>query len=559
MAKQGKRCDALSVDVFRMILISLLVGLILGCDQDSTRQPKTGGVLLNPPLDFPVNGLDPAVVNHISDDMLAQQLFDGLLQYRPMTFELAPALAEKWETPDSGRTWIFHLRRDTFFNDDACFADGRGRAITAEDIKYSLERIIAWRENDTTWRVFADIDGAEDFRAGQILTTRGIRVRDNNMLEAVLVKPSYQFLHRLASAKGYLVPREAIEKYGERFRVHPVGAGPFRLAKLDSDREILLVRNDHYWETDSHGVHLPYVSAVRLVRMEAINDSVFLPSVGGQIISCVPAWGSDWLARIDAYNSRQKDGRPLHLAKSPIANTIFFAFRLDADSPWAHHKLLRQAMAHALDMEYVMTSPLAVIPAKRLIPPDLFGYHSPVAGYEYNLQKAAALLQAAGFPKGRGLPPLKLNTIEINSSFYKKIRDDLAGLGIRLEVEFLPKPEHFAAIGAGQFTFFRDGWICDYPGALDLFQLFYSSSPNNHSRYHNFEYDRLFEQASHETVRERLFALFAQLEKILQEDCPAIYQLHEIHAVAIPSHVHNLEWSINPVRMRFLKYVWLDM
>ncbi|MGH7449710.1 MAG: ABC transporter substrate-binding protein [bacterium] len=558
MAKPGKCCGTLSVNGFRIILISLLAGVILGCDQNSARQPKTGGVLLNPPLDFSINGLDPAVVNHISDDMLAQQLFDGLLQYRPMTFELAPALAEKWETPDSGHTWIFHLRRDTFFNDDACFADGRGRAVTAEDIKYSLERIIAWRENDTIWRVFADIDGAAEFRSGKFATTRGLRVRDNNWLEIVLIKPSYQFLHRLASAKGYVVPREAIEKYGARFRVHPVGTGPFRLARLDHGREIILARNDNYWEKDSHGVPLPYVSAIRMVSIEAINDGTSIPSLDGQIIACVPAWGNDWLARIEAYNQRQNEGRRLRLAKTPIANTIFFAFRLNADNPWARHKLLRQAVSHALDMEYVMTSPLQVIPAKRLIPPGLFGYHSPVSGYEYNLQKAVALLQAAGFPKGRGLPPLKLNTIEINSSFYKKIRDDLASLGIRLEVEFLSKPEHFAAIGEGKFTFFRAGWICDYPDALDLFQLFYSSSPNNHSRYHNFEYDRLFEQASRETVRERLFTRFAQMEKILQEDCPAIYQLHEIHAVAIPSHVHNLEWSINPVRMRFLKYVWLD-
>jgi ABC-type oligopeptide transport system substrate-binding subunit len=277
--------------------------------------------LLNPPLDFPVNGLDPAVVNHISDDMLAQQLFDGLLQYRPVTFELTPALAEKWETPDSGRTWIFHLRQKAFFNDDACFADGRGRAVTAEDVKYSLERIIAWRENGNAWRVFADIEGAEDFRAGRAATTRGIQVRADSTLAITLTKHSY---------------------------------------------------------------------------------------------------------------------------------------------------------------------------------------------------------------------------------------------GIRLEVEFLPKPEHFAAARAGRLDFFRSGWICDYPDALDLFQLFYSASPNNDARYSNPEYDRLFEHASRETNRGQRLLLFEQMENILLDDCPAIYMLHEIHAVAIPAYVHNMEWSINPVRMRFLKYVWLE-
>lgn len=558
VAARKKRRAIFSIGSFLLIWGPLLAGLLIGCRQNSTQQVKTGGVLVNPPLDSPINGLDPAVVSHSADDMLAQQLFDGLLQYHPNTFELVSALAERWETPDSGRAWIFHLRPNAFFNDDACFADGRGRAVTAEDVKYSLERIITWRDNDTTWRVFADIDGAEDFRLGHTATTRGLRLRNNSTLEIALTKPSYQFLHRLAGAKGYVVPREAIEKYGERFRLHPVGTGPFRLARLSPFSEILLVRNARYWEVDNHGVRLPYVSAVRLVLVATIDDGISIPRVDGQIISCVPASGEAWLKLIEAYNHGQSESRRLRLVKTPIANTIFFAFRMDANNPWARSKLLRQAVAHAFDMSFAITSPLQVIPAKSLIPPGLFGYHSSVSGYEYNLQKAAALLQEAGFPHGQGLPPLKLNSIEATGPLYKKLRDSLASLGILLEIAILPKPEHFTALAAGKFAFFRDGWICDYPDALDLFQLFYSNSPNNHSHYHNPEYDRLFAAASRETDHQRRFPLYEQMEKILQEECPAIYLLHEIHSVAIPPEVHNLEWSINPVRMRFLKYVWLD-
>ncbi|MDZ7290980.1 MAG: ABC transporter substrate-binding protein [candidate division KSB1 bacterium] len=544
---------------FRLILIPLCAGLITGCGQESTPRPRPGGVLLTPPLEFPLNGLDPAVVNHSCDDVLAQQLFDGLLQYRPVTFELVPALAEKWETPDSGRTWIFHLRPNAFFNDDACFADGHGRAVTVEDVKYSLERIITWRENETTWRVFADIDGAEEFRQGRTPTLRGLRVRDNATVQIILTRASFQFLHRLASSKGYVVPHEAIEKYGERFRLHPVGTGPFRLAKLElNQQEIILVRNERYWEVDSRGVRLPYVSAIRWVPVELINDEISIPKLSGQIIACVPAWAKSWLARIEAYNRQQPAARRLHLVKTPIANTIFFAFRMDANTPYARNKWLRQAVACAFDMKSAMTDSLQVTLAQSLIPPGLFGYHSPVAGYRFNLQKAAALLQAAGFPNSQNLPALRLNTVEGTGPFYKKFRDDLASLGIPLEVEFLPKPEHFAGAAAGKWDFFRAGWICDYPDALDLFQLFYSHSPNNHSRYQNPEYDRLFEQASREMRREQRLRLFEKMEKILHEDCPAIYMLHEIHAVAIPAWVRNLEWSINPVRMRFLKYVWLD-
>jgi ABC-type transport system substrate-binding protein len=542
----------------RQILSLLLTTVaICGCKPAMHELPRQGGVLLNPPLDLPLNGYDPAVVSHISDDVLAQQLFDGLLQYRPKTFELGPALAKQWRTPDGGKTWVFHLRDNAFFNDDACFAHGRGRLVTAEDVKYSLERIISWREDEYTWRVLSDIVGADDFRRGRSTAARGIRVLGPRKLEIELSKPSRQFLHRLASARGYVVPREAVDLYGKRFRVHPVGSGPFRFVRVDLQRqEIHLVRNAKYWETDSQGNRLPYVAEIRCFGRTS-DDGVSVPSVDGRIISCIPAWTEDWQARIDAYN-RAHPQNPLRIFETPIASTIFYSFRMDAETPYARNKLLRQAIAFALDIGPASIGAGEVIPAKSLVPPGLFGYQSPVRGYTFDLQKAAGLLSAAGYPKGEGLPPLKMNSLESSGGVFKKLHADFASLGIDFETEFLPKPEHFVAAVSGRLEFFRDGWICDYPDALDLFQRFHSSSPNNASRYTNAEYDRLFELASKETDRKRLFKLYSRMEEILLDDCPAIYQIHEIYRVAIPARVHNLELSINPIRMRFLKYVWIE-
>ncbi len=530
----------------------------IACERPSTPPSKIGGTLLNPPLEFPINGIDPAIVTHIVDDMLAQQVFDGLLQYQPVTFELAAGLAEKWSTPDNGCTWDFHLRSDAYFQDDACFADGVGRAVTANDVKYSLERIISWPENDATWRTFEEISGAESYRKGRSATISGITVLDDSTLRLTLQRPSPLFLHRLASVRGYVVPREAIEKYGERFRVHPVGSGPFRLAKLEPEVEMIFVRNDRYWQKDSAGGQLPYVSKIKVAPSSQTNGMMAMPTLDGEIISCGPAAGEKWLEVINTYNQEQPETRHLRVVKSPIANTIFFAFRMDLNTPYTRNKFVRQALAYAFNTRAMITDTTQVLYAHGLIPPGMFWYHPKVRGYEYNMQKAAALLKEAGYANGEGLPPIKLNTVETYSEYYEKVRTDLRSLGIRMEVEILPTPEHFPAARAGAFEFFRFGWICDYPDALDLFQLFYSSSPNNAGLYSNSEYDRLFDAASRETDRDRLFALYEKMEAILQDECPAIWMLHEMQSGAIPAWIHNLEWSINPVRMRFLKYVWMD-
>ncbi len=534
--------------------------IILGgiaCERPLRPPSKIGGTLLNPPLEFPINGIDPAIVTHIVDDMLAQQVFDGLLQYQPQTFAFAPALAKSWSTPDNGCTWDFHLRSDAYFQDDACFPDGIGRAVTANDVKYSIERIVSWPENDATWRTFQEIVGAEDFRKGRADTVSGITALDDSTLRLTLQRPSPLFLHRLASVRSYVVPREAIEKYGERFRVHPVGSGPFRLAKLEPEVEMIFVRHDRYWQKDSAGVQLPYISKIKVAPSSLTNGKMAMPMLDGEIISCGPA-GEKWLEAIKTYNQNQPETRQLRVVKSPIANTIFFAFRMDLNTPYSRNKFVRQALAYAFNTRAMISDTTQVLHAQGLIPPGMSGDRPKVRGYEYDMQKAAALLKEAGYPNGNGLPPIKLNTVETYGEYYEKVRTDLKTLGIRLDVEVMPNPEHFPAAQAGTFEFFRFGWICDYPDALDLFQLFYTSSPNNAGHYSSPEYDRLFDSASREADRDRLFTYYEKMEAILQDECPAIWMLHEMQSGAIPGWIHNLEWSINPVRMRFLKYVWMD-
>jgi len=549
--------------VLYLLPLSLLV-TFLRCGGEPRPRSKLGGELIAP--GNPLSGFDPAVVNHIWSSMIASQLFDGLLQYHPGDFKLVPALAEKWETPDHGRTWIFHLRRGARFNNDACFPDGIGREVVASDFKYSLERIINWREDDNTWKIFCNIEGAEDFRMGQSGHVRGITAVDAYSLQIRLTKPSFMFLHRLANLKGAVVPREAVQAYGPRFREHPVGTGPFRLVSWDPAHSVYLVKNPNYWEFDSVGARLPYLDALRFPltpggRYTAFDANTF-PQFDGKDLAFVAATTRDSQKLIRAYNLRHDAKHQIRVYTTPVANTFFFAFRMDADTPWARNKLLRQAVAHGADWGSIAREDGPVMKGKGLVPPGFGGYHSSVEGYEYNPKRAAELLRMAGFPKAQGLPPLVVhlpgNVSSPPGGIWRKLAHDLAALGIRMEWKYSPTAVHFEGVARGEFEVFRDGWIADYPDPFDFFQLFYSRSFSNHSRYSNPEYDTLFEQAEQELDQPTRFKLFHRMEEILFEDCPAIFYMHEVESLGINPSVHSLELSINPFRMRFYKYVWIE-
>ncbi len=544
----------------RIFWLSLLFFVFLNCSRTANQSIKLGGELV---IDEgnPLPGLDPAVVDHIENQMIAFQLFDGLLQYQPIDFKLIPALAETWHTPDSGRIWTFRLRCGVRFNDDACFADGIGREVIADDFKYSLERIINWRENDSGWKIFQEIEGANEFRRGKATEVRGIIIIDRYTLQIRLTKPSFLFLHRLANQKGWVVPQEAIVAYGSKFREHPVGTGPFRLISWDPVRGVYLVKNPKYWERDSTGIPLPYLTAIcfPLGPFYSFNGKT-LPQFEGKDFATISAENEEYLELIRAYNETQNERLKLRICSTPIANSFFYVFRMDADSPWAKNKLLRQALAWAIDREvFVGKGSLQVILAKGLIPPKLTGYRSLAKCYEFNLDKARELLSRAGFPNGHCLPSLQLHVLGHSiGSDCQKVARDLTAIGIRLEFMANPAAVHFDAVARGEYDFFRDGWIADYPDPFDFFQLFNSLSPYNHAHYHNIEYDALFDRAQREQNQEKQFRLFQRMETILSEDCPAIFIMHELDSYAIHPKVHNLNLCINPCRLKFYKYVWIE-
>ncbi|NOZ56610.1 MAG: hypothetical protein GXO73_07465, partial [Calditrichaeota bacterium] len=113
--------------------------VVMGCSGPAEQLPRRGGIL-SYNRNLPDHSLDPWYITSLAEREIAEQIYEGLLQPDTVTFEPVPCLADSWSVEDSGKTYVFRLRKGVRFQDNACFPYGRGREVTIEDVRFSFER-----------------------------------------------------------------------------------------------------------------------------------------------------------------------------------------------------------------------------------------------------------------------------------------------------------------------------------------------------------------------------------------------------------------------------------
>jgi len=496
--------------------------------------------------DYPgLSSWDPHTVTDIVSGVPLSQIYEGLVQCSPYNADsVAPALASRWEISADRRCYTFHLRRSARFADDPCFPGGRGRAVTADDIRYSFERALRVSRRHTLPSAVLEIQGAGEFQRGAAREIVGVQVPDDSTFVVCLTRPRVSFLACLTLNWAYVVPPEADRFYGRDVDIHPVGAGPFRLARWEPDQIIVLVRNDHYWERDARGDSLPYLDRVVFV----LSSPLQVPGLGG-----VHAHLTGNLFPDDSFT--QRPGKPaFRTLRAERYSTIFFSWRMDRASVWTRDRRLRQAIACAI--RRIETEPTQLL-ARCLLPPGFPGYDPSCAVQVYDPERARRLLAEAGHPGGRGLPTLRVSSLTDEGPLGSTIVQELEAIGIRAELQELSKPEHWDNADAGRLEFFRSGWLADYPDPESFFEIFYGGSPLNLTHFANARYDSLFERLIAEPDRARRLACCRELERVLLVEAPACYLRHDMNVMLVAPEVRNFEYSMNPLWRKFYKHVWL--
>jgi peptide/nickel transport system substrate-binding protein len=467
----------------------VFVALLAGCGQ--SHQADDAGTVNFLIESMPIS-LDPRIGTEAQSEHLHGLIYDSLVAHdERMT--IIPDLAEKWETPDP-RTYVFHLRHGVRFHD--------GSAFTSADVKFTFDSILSGA-------VQSPKRGTYQLHP----TVTSVDAPDEYTVVFHLNEPSASFLWNL-TRPGIGIVRAGSGKEEAR---HPIGTGPFRVASMSQDEEVVLERNPDYFGG------APKIERVRFrVVPEAIVRALELRK-GTADIGGVNSLTPDMVLALTKTPEIFAEERP---------GTQFAYIAFNFEDPVLAHREVRQALAYATDRATIIRYLLRgqARPAASLLPPNHWAYEPNVKQYAYDPAQAEKLLDAAGFPRGadgvRIHLTLKTSTEESTRLLGEALADQWGKIGVELQLRPLESATFLADIGRGSFQLCTLRWV----GANndpDIFRYVFSSKrmpPDgaNRGHYRNPALDALIDQQSVEMDMEKRKSLLSEIQKIVAEDEPYI-------------------------------------
>lgn len=469
-----------------------------------------------------IASLDPAFAKNQSTIWPAHQLFNTLVEI-DSRLNLVPSLATRWEISEDGKSYTFFIRPGVYFHDDAAFPGNKGRQLTAADIVYSFNRLIDTRTaSPGAWIFNGKVDTLQPFTA----------INDTTFC-LKLLRPYHPILGILSMQYCSIVPKEAVEKYGNSFRRHPVGTGPFSFVAWEEGQALVLAKNDRYFEKDGSGTRLPYLDGIKISFYESkATEFLLFRQQQLSFINDIESSFKDEVLTKKGTLRKEWEGK-IELKTSPYLNIEYLGILVDTNNTLVKQlptklKKIRQAINYGFDREKMvlyLRNSLGTPAQSGFVPAGLPSFNdSVVKGYSYNVKKATQLLAEAGYPNGTGLPQIKLLTIPIYADMANFIAKQLSEIGINIQVEVVQKALLLELTSNSQAAFFRGSWIADYPDAENYLSVFYSKNPAppNYTRYNNKNFDAYFEKAIAETNDSIRYDLYRKADQLIVEDAPVV-------------------------------------
>jgi len=467
----------------RRLLALIAIAALAGCHA-TQRDPRTVVFLIE---SSPAN-LDPRIGTDGQSEHIDELIFDGLVA-RDASFHFTPALAESWQQPDP-LTLVFHLREGVRFHD--------GRLLTARDVVWSVNSIRTGQVISPKAAAYASVDSVEAPDARTVVIH--LKHADNFLLT------------NLSTGAFGIVP----EGSGREFWRHPVGTGPFRFVSQQIDQNVVIERNPLSWSV------VPKIERVRFsVVPDATTESLELEKGSGDVaVNSLPL---DALAPLAAKQD-------LAIEDVPGTQIQYLNFNL-RDSQLKDVRV-RQAIACAIDRKLIIETLLRghAQPAESLLPASHWAWTGDVARYEYDPDRAARLLDEAGYKVGangvRFHLTMKISTDEGTRLLAAVLQQQMAKVGIALDLRSYEFATFYSDVTRGAFQIYSLRWIGGNEQP-DIFTFAYASTSfppkgANRGHYRNPQLDALLADAAESPDQERRRQDYVEAQKILARDLPAV-------------------------------------
>mgnify|MGYP001392443803 CR=1 FL=1 len=521
--------------------------------------------------------IDPALVHETAGNMIASQMFEGLLLAGHGSLKTRPGHAESYTVSDDGKVYTFQLRKGLRWSD--------GTPITTDDFVWSWRRVLEPTTAAQAAFLFQDIKGAMAFHSGKgSWEDVGIRSnREAGTLTVELAHPAPYFLSLVSEVNFALAPRHIIEARGNKWLKpkYIVVNGPYIMVEHRNHDRVVMKRNEAYWdrksvriaklsflETESETTAYQWYKTglvqvaspipnetVTKLRSECRQDLILAPNLctyyltfntgnyGGKVnlntatrqklLSKIKGLTDDQASAIIIYREQNPFTGPEQLQNVPGIDAKFVSkvrhklMVKDRPQPFQSAKI-RKAIDLAIDKEALIAQVMGGnrIPATHLVHEGFakegFSY---AEGSSFDPEKARALLASAGYPGGKGFPNIELvyNTYETHKVIAEYVQRQLKeNLGISISIGNMEWKSLLNKMHSHEFYISRSSWCVDYPDPLSFLEVFTSGHENNYGSYENPVYDRLINEARQETDQEVRNRLLVQAEEIFNRDQPVI-------------------------------------
>ena len=544
--------------ILRASSLALLLGAILlaGCRGPDERPaassgaaspevPRRGGTAVTGWVAEP-GGVNELIVpsSQVTNELLFRiygHLMEELSDFEEHPPTLKPQLAKSWEFSDGHKTLTFHLREDAVWSD--------GVPVTAEDVRWT------WQAQTNPEVAWDSVDAKRWITAVEVVDPHTVRMRFSQVSAKQL----------LAANEGVILPKHVWEKLpfaqwrqgGEWFRAHAVVSGPFAIASWEPGQQLVLRRNDRYYEKE-----LPYLDRV-VMRFVPDQASLLAQLLNGEV---------DFVPQIAPSDAPRVKANP-RLRLIPYWFNIYVGIVWNNEHPPFADPEVRRALTLGIDRQTIVdtlwgeygriaTSPILT---------SVWAHDKSLQPWPYDPAEARRILGAKGWKDADGDGVLERNgkpfiiELETNAGNQARVdtmvmvQDQLKKVGIRVESQQVEFNTMMSQMVEGKFDAAILGQSLDT--SLDLTDNFHSRSigaRNNNARYRNPEVDRLLETAvSQPDMRDEL-PYFLRIQRILHRDQPITFlweskrlsacnkRLRNVKPTALYSFANLKEWWIAP-------------
>jgi ABC-type transport system substrate-binding protein len=395
--------------------------------------------------------------------------------------------------------------------------------VEAEDYVFSLERILNPKTGSPGQTYFTEILGAQEFADGKAAHVAGLRAPDPRTFVIELAKPAFTFRYVLAMTFATAVPRELVRQYGANFQYHLTGSGPYRLVEWRRGVRWRLERNPHYrgadgW-VDAYDIMIggDYALASMMIQRGEI-DRLTTEPVQAQLF--------------------QRDARFRDRVHPFDVVSTSYLFLNNEIKPFDDVRV-RQAMNHAVNKERLrqLSGGFAAV-ADGIVPPSMPWTNPDRPLYDYNPDKARALLREAGHPGGFNTEFWYQVDVPGDRRLAESIQNDLHEVGVELTLQPSTTPAFLAkAQSRHQLACGLSSWYQDYPDPSNFLDVLLNGDRiteldcNNHAFYSQPRVSRVLAEANRSVDGAERHRLYALAETEILKDAPWVPLLHRQFAI----------------------------